>query len=131
MAAARVPRPHASYRRWPLAEKLRLVELALRPGASARAIADEHGVHQNTVGVWRRQYRAGKLDAKGAKRRVGEERSASFVPVSVTSTPRKRPDAGVSNAVVEVVFASKATLRIETGALDTVLLSALVAELRR
>jgi transposase-like protein len=47
--AARVPRPHASHRRWPLAEKRRLVELTLRPGASARAVADEHGVHQNTL----------------------------------------------------------------------------------
>jgi len=55
MAAARAPRPHAAHRRWPLAERRRLVELTLRPGASARAIADEHGVHQNTLGVWKRR----------------------------------------------------------------------------
>jgi len=130
MAAAKGPRPQISHRRWPFAEKRRLVELTLRPGASARAIAEEYGVHQNTLGIWKRAYRAGELDAKGAKTRVGAEERALFVPVSVATTPRKRSDA-VYNAVVEVVFASGATLRIESGALDTGLVCALVAELRR
>jgi transposase-like protein len=125
--AARVPRPHASHRRWPLAEKRRLVELTLQPGASARAVADEHGVHQNTLGIWKRAYRAGKLGAENTKARRGE--SPSFVPVDVGSTSRKKVDAGRN--VVEVVFASGATLRLETGALDRALISTLVAELRR
>lgn len=131
MAVAKAPRPQVSHRHWPVAEKRRLVELTLRPGASARAVADEHGVHQNTLGLWKKAYRAGKLEAKGAKPRVRASQRPEFVPVSVASTPRKRLDGAVRNDVVEIVFASGTTLRIETGAIDMALLSALVADLRR
>jgi hypothetical protein len=79
------------------------------------------------LGIWKRAYRAGKLGAENTKARRGE--SPSFVPVDVGSTSRKKVDPGRS--VVEVVFASGATLRLETGALDRALLSTLVAELRR
>lgn len=131
MAAARAPRPPVAHRRRSLAEKRHLVELALRPGASARAVALDHGVHQNTLGIWKREYRAGKLGAKTAKPRKDATQSTSFVPVSVASIARGRSDSTCCSGVVEVVFASGATLRIETEAIDAVLVSALVAELRR
>lgn len=60
MAAAKAPKQRAPYRRWPLAEKRRIVELTLAIGASARAIAREHGLHPNSLCQWRALYRAGK-----------------------------------------------------------------------
>ena len=129
MAAVKTARPQTPRRQRSLAEKRHLVELTLRPGASARAVALEHGVHQNTLGVWKKAYRAGKLGAERTTARDGAAQSTSFVPVDVASTPRKRVDTG--RGVVDVVFPSGATLRVETGALDRALVIALVAELRR
>ena len=131
MAVAKASRPQTVRRRRSLAEKRHLVELTLRPGATVRAVALEQGVHQNTLGIWKREYRAGKLGAKTAKPRKDATPSASFVPVSVASIARRRSDSAACSGVVEVVFASGATLRIETAAIDAVLVSALVAELRR
>jgi hypothetical protein len=46
--------------------------------------------------------------------------------------PAAQPDAAASRSgIVQLVLASGATLRIETGALDTALVCAIVAELRR
>lgn len=131
MAVAEAPRPQIARRRRSLAEKRHLVELTLRPGASARAVALEHGVHQNTLGIWKRAYRAGKLGATSAKPRKESAQSASFVPVSIASIARKRPDSSACSGVVEVIFVSGATLRIEANAVDMGLVIALVAELRR
>jgi hypothetical protein len=84
-------------------------------------------------------YRAGKLDAqvKPAPRVAGPAASATFFPVSVVPEMRRpqpaaRPDAATGRSgIVRLVLASGATLRIETSALDTALVCALVAELRR
>jgi transposase-like protein len=130
----RVPR-----RRWPPAEKRRIVELTLGEGTSVLAIAREHGVHPTSLNHWRALYRAGKLDAqvKSAPRAPGPAASATFVPVNVLPAVRRpqlatRPDAAASrSSIVQLVLASGATLRIEAGALDAALVCALVAELRR
>ena len=62
MAATKAPKERAPHRHWPMAEKRRIVELTLRPGASFVAVAREHGVNPNSLYRWRRLYRAGKLD---------------------------------------------------------------------
>ena len=135
MAATPAPTQRAPRRSWPPAEKRRIVELTLREGASLLAIAHEHGVHPNSLGQWKALYRAGKLDAPARpKPRVAD---AAFVPVSVlpevrSPQPATRSDATAGRSgIVQVVLASGATLRIETGALDAALLCALVAELQR
>jgi transposase-like protein len=64
MAARKAPEQRAPRRRWPLAEKRRIVELTLGEGASLLAVAREHGVHPNSLGRWKALYRAGKLDAQ-------------------------------------------------------------------
>jgi transposase-like protein len=139
MAATKAPTQRAPRRRWPLAEKRRIVELTLGEGASVLAIAREHGVHPNSLGQWKALYRAGKLDAqvKSAPRVHVPAASATFVPVSVVPAVRRpqpaaRADAAACRSgIVQLVLASGATLRIETGALDAALVCALVAELRR
>jgi transposase len=139
MAATQSLKQRAPRRSWPLAEKRRIVELTLRVGTSVPAIAREHGVRPNSLHRWRALYRIGKLDAPvpPAPRIAGAATSAMFVPVSLVSElrtpqPAARPDAAAGRiGIVQLVLASGATLRIETGALDASLLCALVAELRR
>ena len=139
MEATESPTQRAPRRRWPPAEKRRIVELTLRAGASALVIAREHGVHPSSLGQWKALYRTGKLDAsvKPRARVAGPAASATFVPVSVVPElrrpqPATRSDAAVGRSgIVQLVLASGATLRIETSALDAALVCALVAELQR
>ena len=134
MAAARTQKPR---RRWPPAEKHRLVELTLRPGASVGAIAREHGVYPNSLRQWKALYLAGKLEPESAPRITALAASATFVPVTIVPAmprlqPAARPDAAArGNGVVQLVLGSDITLRIETDALDAALVCAIVAELRR
>jgi transposase len=139
MSATKEPKARAPRRHWPPAEKRRIVELTLRAGASVLAIAREHGVHPNSLHQWKALYRAGKLDAqvKSAPRVPSPAASAKFVPVNVLPAVRRpqpatHPDAAESrSSIVQLVLASGATLRIESGALDAALVCALVAELQR
>ncbi|MBR0984284.1 transposase [Bradyrhizobium liaoningense] len=48
-------------RRWTSAEKLRIVEESLAPGASIVEVARRHDVHRNLVTAWRRQVHTGVL----------------------------------------------------------------------
>ena len=139
MAATESPTQRVPRSRWPAAEKRRIVELTQRPGASVPGIAREHNVNPNCLYRWMRLYRARKLDAqvKSAPRVASLGASARFVPVNVVRAvrspqPAAQPDAaGTRSGIVQLVLASGATLRIETGALDTALVCAIVAELRR
>jgi len=138
MAAARAAGQSAQRRRWQPDEKRRLVELALRAGASLREIAREHGVHPNSLRAWKALYRAGKLKvpAQSTSRVGAKPASATFVPVSIVPAARRArpmsPDSqGCGGGIVQLVLASGALLRIETGSLDAALVCALVAELRR
>ena len=62
-------------RRWPSAEKARIVEESLAPGAVVTAVAQRHDVHPNLLHHWRRQ----------AQRAVSSERGLKLLPVAVTS----------------------------------------------
>jgi transposase-like protein len=150
MAAAKAPKQSAPRRRWPAAEKRRIVELTLRAGVSIGAIAREHGLNPSSLSHWKTLYRAGRLDAQAqsSSRVDAPAANATFVPVSLVRAVRRpkpatrglgpvsRPDRRLSadvcgSAVVQLVLAPGVTLRIETDALDAALVCALVAELRR
>ena len=127
--AANAAKQHGARRRFSLSEKRRLVELSLRKGVSRQAIALEHGVHPNTLADWKRRYEAGSLDGE---RRLGSGAEATLVPVSVNEPElAARPPALPGRSVVQLVLACGATLRIESGVLDSSLVCALVAQLRR
>jgi transposase len=53
-------------RRWPVAEKCRIVEQTLKPDASVARVALAHGVNANQVFSWRRQYLQGLLSQRNA-----------------------------------------------------------------
>ena len=135
MAASHAPHQRTPRRRLPLSEKRRIVELTLRAGASIRAIAREHGVNRNSLYQWQALFRAGKLTAQSPSRAPACASSATFLPVTIAAAGRAphAPVGAPSSAlsVVQLMLASGATLRIETGALDAGLICALVAELQR
>ena len=103
-----------------IAEKRRIVELAMLPGASVAGVARQHGVNANMVHYWRNLYRQGRL---------GEKRTDSIrlLPVSV-SEPAVGPAVQAeiklasASAVMPVTTAGviylefpKVHLRIESG----------------
>ena len=66
-----------------MAEKRRIVEETLEPGASVARVARAHGVNANQVFAWRRQYRQGLLGE-------GHAETVNLLPVHVTgATARK------------------------------------------
>lgn len=134
MAASPARRQRAPRRSWPLSEKRRIVELTLREGASISAIAREQGIHPTSLCHWRTRYHAGELMARPAPRRKARASAASahFLPVTIApSADRTQPGSACVGSTVHMMFASGATLRIETAALDVALVCALVAELAR
>jgi transposase len=140
MAAAKSATQRAPVRRWPPAEKRRLVELTLRPGASVGAIAREHGLNPTSLSHWRGLYRAGNLEVEqsaSTPRIDPPATNATFLPVRLVRAVRKPQHESHANprahrnSVVELVLASGASLRIESDAIDAALVCALVVELRR
>lgn len=136
MAVSQAPKQRAPHRRWPLSGKRRIVELTLRAGASTRAIAREQGVSPSSLYHWKALYRTGRLDARPVPGVRTCATSATFLPVSITpAEPTRRIDpasdaSARGSGVVQFVFASGATMRIETGTLDAALLCALIAALQ-
>ncbi len=95
-------------RRWSVADKLRLVEEASRPGGSVSAVAQRHGVCRSLLFTWRRQYREGALG-------VGE--AARFVPVAVaTETAALPPSCGLVErplGLIEIELPNGCRLRVD------------------
>ncbi len=65
------------------AERRRIVEETLKPGASVSLVARSHDVNTNQLFTWRRQYRAGKLEVEATSGtllpvRVGDGRSPTL-----------------------------------------------------
>jgi transposase-like protein len=137
MAGSKVSQQRRPYRRWPAAEKRRIVELTLREGVSARAIAREYGISHNSLCRWKARYRAGTLETPlpRAARVRADGSPPAFLPVTVTPATR-RPHIAVDTAIsgcsmVQLSLASGATLRIETSGLDVAMLCALIEQLQR
>ena|SRR5579862_8282285 len=129
-AVVRIEQPKRQRRS--IAEKRRIVELAMQPRASIARIAREHGVNANMVHYWRKLYREGRL---------GENTSNSvrLLPVSVsepTVTAMVEPPTNLSpspstaySGSIYIEFA-KIHLRIEAGA-DAGLLRLVLESLQR
>ena len=98
-----------------IAEKRRIVEETLAPGASVARVARAHGVNANQVFGWRRLYLAGRLGAPkpGIKLlpvRVSESKSA---PVVVEHHPADLPQRRPGMIHIEL---RQAQVRIEGSA---------------
>lgn len=113
-------------RRWPRAEKERLVSLCLEPGASASEIARSAGVHVSQLFRWRRQLCERNVVAPG------------FLPVSVAgSSPmvERQPEAPddpsgtAAGTPIEILLSSGDLVRVP-GRVDERALRLVVAVLR-
>ncbi|HYX46806.1 MAG TPA: transposase [Sphingomicrobium sp.] len=114
-------------RRWTTAEKLRIVEESLAPGASVVEVARQHDVHRNLVTVWRRQVRTGVL-ACGPEPIHRQDDEVRFAAVSIA--PDRQPLTAPSGScgTIEIEFAAGVRMRV-TGTVDAAMLTAVVAAL--
>jgi transposase len=120
------------------AEKLRIVEETLAPGASVVLVAREHGVNANQVFKWRTLQLAGKLIEKGSKRSTAT--AACLLPVTVCdaeqqsgtvvveAAPNPSPSRYTAGSI-HIQF-SKAQVRVEGSADASVLRMVLECLLR-
>jgi transposase len=114
-------------RRWTRAEKLRLVEETLAPGANIAGIARRHDLHPNLLHAWRRQARTGVL-AAAVEGKAAPGRSVRFAAVQITPErpilPATLAPPGAS--MIEMKFANGSRMRV-TGAVDPAMLAAALA----
>jgi transposase len=71
--------PESKRRRRSVAERRRVVEQTLAPGASVARVARDHGVNANQVFHWRRLYQRGLLGGK-------VQPAGGLLPVKVTES---------------------------------------------
>jgi transposase len=86
-----------------IAEKRRIVEETLVPGASVARVARAHGINANQVFGWRRLYLAGRLGA--------QKPGMKLLPVRVSD--RESAPVVVEHRSAEVGTASPSTIHIE------------------
>jgi transposase len=118
-------------RRRSVSEKVAIVRLTMKPGASVAEIARAHGVNANQVFKWRRLLESGRLgDASG--------RATALLPVSISpeleSTPERSEGAAVEQAssggAIHVELFGRANITAEAGA-DPALLRCVLESLRK
>jgi len=112
-------------RRWRTAsEKLAIVQLTLKPGASVAGVARAQGMNANQLFKWRRAFERGELN----------EACAALIPVTVTSPAdeSREPQAVARRAsgAIHIEFPGRALISVESGA-DAVLLRSILESLRR
>jgi transposase len=117
-------------RRWTSAEKARIVEESLAPGASVADVARRHDIHPNLLHVWRRQVRLADA-APECRERDMLAGGVEFAAVALAPAERILP---ASPGTIEIEFTDRARLKI-TGPVDpsmtTALIKALVKIARR
>ena len=115
-----------------IAEKRRIVELALEPGASVARVAQAAGVNANQVFKWRREYRNGQLVEAG-------ESATSLLRVVVSATSFEAgialsapicPEPAAPTGAIHIEFPGRAAISVEHGA-DGSLLRTILESLRQ
>jgi transposase len=116
--------PGRRVRRWrSVSEKLEIVRLTLRPGASVAEVARAQGVNANQLFKWRRAFERGELS----------EPCSALVPVTVASPEESRePEGAVTAAAgsIHIELPGRAVISVESGA-DPVLLRSILESLRK
>ena len=107
-----------------ISEKLQIVQLTLRAGASVAQVAQAHGVNANQVFKWRRAFDRGEL----------REPSVALVPVTVESTRdegRETEEAArPATGAIHIELPGRATISVESGA-DSSLVRSILESLRK
>ena len=112
-------------RRWRTAsEKLAIVQLTLRPGASVAEVARAQGMNANQLFKWRRAFERGELS----------ESSVALIPVKLSNSVEEKralevvvPAAG---GAIHIELPGRAVISVESGA-DPTLLRTLLESLRQ
>jgi transposase len=113
-----------------VAEKRRIVELTLLPGASVARVAQAEGVNSHQVFQWRRAYRAGKLIEF-------REDASTLLPVVLAATDstvqaqRERAviaEAEIAAGAIHIEFPGRVSITVEYGA-DRAALQAILTTL--
>jgi len=116
-------------RRWrSAAEKRRIVELTLEPGASVALVARANGVNANQVFKWRRALERGELVDP-------VEASTALLPVTLSASAIEMREAGAkeqptAGGSIHIEFPGRVTISVECGA-DPVLLRSILECLRK
>ena len=114
-----------------IAEKRRIVELAMQPGASIARVAREHGVNANMVHYWRKLYREGRLgQSKTDSVRLLPVSVTAAVPSQVVQSATTLSATTASAAGAIYIEFPKIHLRVESGA-DAALLRLVLETLQR
>jgi transposase len=118
-------------RRWPAEVRLRLLDEAMRAGASVAAVADRHGVSRGLIYQWLKQVREGRMPELSLRapgpavafapvRVVSEENDARTKSVPTPSLPPPpAKSAGVAptckrrSGVVEIRLANGRVLKVD------------------
>jgi transposase len=111
-------------RRWPVEEKVRILEEAMQPGASIAAIADRHGMSRSLLFNWRRQARQGEMAGVTP---------VEFAPVRIAapalaSPPARRSPGRRRHGIAEIALTNGRVLRVDEG-IEATVLSRLVSAL--
>jgi transposase len=104
-------------RRWRAAEKARIVEESLSPGATVASVAQRHAVHPNLLHHWRRQ----------AKRAAAEAGGLKLLPVAVRASIGTL---GKAEGSIEIELGDAVRVRVDA-AVDEVALGRVLRALRR
>jgi len=118
-----------------IAEKRRIVELVMQPGASVARVAREHGVNANMVHYWRKLYRQGRLGEQKSNGvrllpvSVSGSATADVEPAAKLASPSSAVMPSTSTGSIYIEF-PKIHLRIESGA-DAALLRLVLESLPR
>jgi transposase len=93
-------------RRRSVAEKQRIVEETLEPGASVARVARAHGVNANQVFHWRRQYRQGLLGE-------GNAETVNLLPVYVTGASLSKANRSVRRQATHRTTVAAGAIHVE------------------
>ena len=111
-----------------IAEKRRIVEETLVPGASVARVARAHGINANQVFGWRRLYLGGRLGAQKLGMKLLPVRVSDRESAPVVVEPRSADVGAASPSAIHIEF-RQAQVRIEGNA-DPALVRVLLECLR-
>ncbi len=112
-----------------VAEKRRIVELTLEPGASVAEVARARGVNANQVFKWRREFARGELVEPAV-------RSTALLPVTVSASfaaathETAAQEQTATSGAIHIEFPGRAMISVESGA-DPALLRSILESLRK
>ena len=111
-----------------IAEKRRMVEETLAPGASVARVARAHGVNANQVFGWRKLYLAGKLGEQKPGTKLLPVRVRESLPTPVAIEPASGDFGKAQPSTIQIEL-KHVQIRIE-GSADPVLVRVLLECLR-